>query len=690
METAVEVMAPLHRPNWLAWLRRELAPSPGRAAMTLRIVVAVAIVTVISMALHTPETGLSAFMVLFVTKENRVVTTLTAILLVLAATVGIGASIYIYHFTFDYPQLRIPVIALMVFTGMYLSRVFAIGPLGFAVGFVLAITQNMGEIAPATDLLVRGLLWIWVSLVFPITVTAIVNQILLPANPWTALTRGLTQRLDAASSVLQRVMDEGVAGGKRNARLLEIATRGSVPLLADLKFAEMKESLLKDRHASLTATIIASERLINAAAMLEMRTPQALSESDRLCSKALLSEIASLRKVVSEQNPVLPLNNLPVPALFELREFRPALASFHHSLVEETPASEAPSPKKEKKSLFIKDAFTNLAHARFALKVTLAAMACYFLYTGLDWSGIHTAFITCCFIALESTGASMRKGWLRLTGCAIGGLLGFLSIMYLVPHMESIVSLVLLVSAVTAVAGWVAAGSERIAYAGLQLGFAFYFCTFQGFAPGHDFDTIRDRLVGIVLGILVTTAIFHYIWPESAMSQLKTTLACALRSLARFLLIPGIGASIETERKAAVDLRGKLTKDLDGALRLSELALFEGSETDGPPKLSPSSLQAIAEQAQAACLIGTALSTETELAEWQRLGQPAQEAETALRASVAKKLEGIATFIESGQHSEAGDFESALVNWNRVVAPAEGNDRARLLRSLVEQIRQPA
>jgi multidrug resistance protein MdtO len=690
METAVEVMAPLHRPNWLVWLRHELAPAPGRAAMTLRIVVAVAIVTVISMALHTPETGLSAFMVLFVTKENRVVTTLTGILLVLAATVGIGASIYIYHFTFDYPQLRIPVIALMVFTGMYLSRVFAIGPLGFAVGFVLAITQNMGEIAPTTDLLVRGLLWIWVALVFPITVTAIVNQILLPANPWTALTRGLTQRLDAAGSVLQRVIDGGMVGGKRNGRLLEMATRGSASLLAELKFSEMKEPLLKVQHASLTATIIASERLVNAAAMLEMRTSQALSESDRLCAEALLSEIASLRKVVPEHHPVLPLNHLPVPTLLELRELQLALAAFHRSLVEEIPAAEASSPKKEKKSLFIEDAFTNLAHARFALKVTLAAMVCYFLYTGLDWSGIHTAFITSCFIALESTGASMRKGWLRLTGCALGGLLGFLSIMYLIPHMESIVSLVLLVSAVTAIAGWVAAGSERIAYAGLQLGFAFYFCTFQNFAPGTDFDTIRDRLVGIVLGILVTSTIFHFIWPESAMSQLKTTLSRVLRHLAQFLLIPKMEAPIEMEHKAAVDLRGKLTKDLDGALRLSELALFEGSETDGPPGLSPSSLQAIAEQAQAACLIGTALSTETELAEWQRLGQPAQEAETALRTSVAKKLEGIATFVESGQPSETGDFESALANLNRIVAPSEGNERVRLLRGLVEQIRQPA
>ena len=686
MDTATEVLAPLHRPNWLLWLRRELAPSPGRVAMTLRIVIAVALVTIVSMTLQTPETGLSAYMALFVTKENRVVTTLTGVLMILAATIGIGSSIYIYHFTFDYPQLRIPVIAVVVFTGMYLSRVFEIGPLGFALGFVVAVTQVMGESAPTPDLLVRALLWTWVAVVFPIAITILVNLILLPADPWTVLTRGLTQRLDAASSVLQRVLDEGVAGGKRNASLLDMATRGSTPLLAELKFAEMKGSLVKGRHETLVAAIMASEHLMTATAMLEMRTPQALSENDRLCAQALLSEIGNLRKALPEQNPHLPPTELPVPALLELRELRLALVAFHHNLVDETSGPAAPASKKAKKSLFKADAFTNLAHARFALKVTLAAMICYFIYTGLDWSGIHTAFITCCFIALENTGASARKGWLRLAGCAIGGLLGFLSIMYLVPHMVSIVSLVLLVSAVTALAGWVTAGSERISYAGLQLGFAFYFCSFQGFAPGTDFDTIRDRLVGIVLGIVVSTAVFHYIWPEGALSQLRTTLTRALRNLARLVLIPKIGAPVEMESKAAVDLRGKLTKDLDTSLRLSELATFEGEgNLPGP---SPFSLLAIAENAQVVYLISMTLSTETELAEWQRLEPSTQEAEMALRAGAAEKLEGIATSLESGLQSGTGDFKSALANWNRAANQAEGKDRLRLLRGLTERIQQ--
>lgn len=357
MNAATEPFAPSNQLGWAAWLQRELAPTSGRPAMTLRIVIVVVLVTIISMALQTPTTAISAYMVLFVTKEHRALTTLTGLVTIVGMTTAIAASVFLYTSTFDYPELRIPAMAIIIFAGMFLSRTCAIGPLGFAVGFVVSYAQTVADTIPNTDSLVRNLLWLWMIVVFPIVITVIVNRFLL------------------------------------------------------------------------------------------------------------------------------------------VKEAAPALA-------------------KAKRTFFVPDAFTNPAHVRFALKVTLAAMTCYLIYTGLGWPGIHTAFITCCFIALETTGATIRKGWLRLLGCCVGGSLGFLSIVFLIPRMESIVPLLLLVAAGTALAGWVAAGSQRIAYAGLQIGFAFFMCLFQGFQPETNFTVIRDRLVGIVLGLLVSTAIFRYLWPE--------------------------------------------------------------------------------------------------------------------------------------------------------------------------------
>jgi multidrug resistance protein MdtO len=152
---------------------------------------------------------------------------------------------------------------------------------------------------------------------------------------------------------------------------------------------------------------------------------------------------------------------------------------------------------------------------QFALKVTFAAMFCYIFYTGIDWTGIHTAFITCIFIALGSSEATLYKGALRIIGCVIGGAFALFSIVFLIPHMETIASLIVLVAAVSAIAAWVATGSERISYAGLQIAFAFFLSMFQGYAPDTDLDKIRDRVVGILIGIAVTTVFFH-LWPERA------------------------------------------------------------------------------------------------------------------------------------------------------------------------------
>jgi len=175
-------------------------------------------------------------------------------------------------------------------------------------------------------------------------------------------------------------------------------------------------------------------------------------------------------------------------------------------------AEDPPKPT----GLFKPDAFTNPAHVQFALKVTFAAMFCYIVYAAIDWYGIHTAFITCTFIALESTEATLYKGTLRFVGCLIGGALALFSTVFLMPHMETIASLVVLVACAAAIAGWVATGSERISYAGLQIAFAFFYSVFQGFAPDTDLDNVRDRVVGILFGLVVTGFVFKYIWPERA------------------------------------------------------------------------------------------------------------------------------------------------------------------------------
>jgi len=351
--------------DWLGWLKRELVPTRAREIRTAIIISGAVLCVMISMALQVPELALTAYMVFFISKENKLLTTVTGVGGLIGVTIGIGGTLLLYKFTYGHPELRIPGMAIALFLGMWLSRALTIGPLGFIIGFVVTVSQSIGEAVPSPEQLVRDILWLWVAIAYGVAVTVVLNLLFLP---------------DTAS-----------------------------------------------------------------------------------------------------------------------------------------PPAHPPKPK----GLFVPDAFTNPAHVHFALKVTFAAMFCYIVYEAIDWSGIHTALITCTFIALESTEATLYKGTLRFVGCVIGGALALLSIVFLMPHMETIASLVVLVACASAIAGWVGTGSERISYAGLQIAFAFFYSVFQGYAPDTDLDNVRNRVVGILFGLVVTGLVFHYIWPERAVDRIK-------------------------------------------------------------------------------------------------------------------------------------------------------------------------
>src|SRR5262249_41986293 len=106
------------------------------------------------------------------------------------------------------------------------------------------------------------------------------------------------------------------------------------------------------------------------------------------------------------------------------------------------------------------------------------------------------------------------------------------AILVVVPNMESIASLVLLIAFSSALAAWVYLGSARISYAGVQIAFAFYVCVLQRFAPAWSFVTLRDRMIGILLGNAVITLVFLTVWPLPARRAVTASLRSALRSMA--------------------------------------------------------------------------------------------------------------------------------------------------------------
>jgi hypothetical protein len=520
----------------LDWFKRELAPTPTRARRTAIMVGAAVLCVIISMALQVPELAVTAYMPFFVSKESKFLTTVTGVIGLIGLTIGIGITFLLYKFTYGYPELRIPGMAFALFLGMWLSRVFVIGPLGFIIGFIVAVSQSIGEAVPSPELLVRGVLWLWVALAYGIGLTVALNLLFLP---------------DATG-----------------------------------------------------------------------------------------------------------------------------------------PPAHRPKPKRSEsdgRRLFVSDAFSNPAHVHFALKVTLAAMFCYIFYSAIDWSGIHTALITCTFIALESTGATLHKGVLRIGGCVIGGALALFTIVFLMPHMETIASLVVVVACASAIAGWVAAGSEMISYAGLQMAFAFFYSVFQGYAPDTDLDNVRNRVVGILFGLVVTGLVFRYIWPERTIDRLRAALRQALRQLARLLEIPRPETSIETAKAEAQSLIGETTKSFDQARRYAALTQFELEESPSRERTSLGGFETTLSCAEQLFVPATSLASDQAFDEWQQLPAAAQVAESELRNAAAKRIEDATT---NGPAKDLGDanLSIALTRWNDTVVRRAPDSRTALVSQIAAEV----
>lgn len=197
-----------------------------------------------------------------------------------------------------------------------------------------------------------------------------------------------------------------------------------------------------------------------------------------------------------------------------------------------------PQGEVEKAPLLSPDAWRNPAYLHFALKTLLATLICYVFYTAADWQGLHTIMLSCVIVAQPGLGATMQKTWLRIGGALLASLLALLLIVFVQPWTDSLTGLLAMSLPVLALAAWIAAGSERIAYAGIQIGFTFALAFLSWFAPLTNLTELRDRVLGILLGVLVSSIVHLYLWPDSEAPQLKTRLAALYRRLADCLAAP--------------------------------------------------------------------------------------------------------------------------------------------------------
>ena len=254
-------------PQLIEFLRRELAPLPGRAIGTIRIIIACVVTLVLCMTLQVPEAYLSVWVALRVVTEESGETLLFGVLTLLALTIALAMSLLLLTVAMDQAWLRFCLMAAFAALGLFLRRTFVIGAFGFVIGLVGTLIMTVPDFIPVPELVVRASLWLWPVFALGITASVAVNLLIAPSDPAKLLDEELGIRMQATEDALNQVL-EG-SGGGTTPSVTTLVTAGMARMLALLRSATIVHPSLRRRQGKLRALITLADRFVTTSAALE-------------------------------------------------------------------------------------------------------------------------------------------------------------------------------------------------------------------------------------------------------------------------------------------------------------------------------------------------------------------------------------------------------------------------------------
>ena len=652
----------------LEFLRRELAPTPGRGSKTFRLTLACLAATIPILTHHIPHGLIVMILMYLITQEDTAATVIGSILGLIGATLGLGLALLAWRISLDIVWLRLCFLVAFLFGGLFLKRVLTIGALGSAIGLPASLVMILPDILPPSpEVLVEFVLWIWWCVTLALSINAGVQLLLSPGDPLMLLQHELVTRIKAVEQSLRRLASSE-ALEPSSASLSSLSIAGMSRPLALLKTASVVHAWAGERHDGLATLITLIDRFVTSAVALEglvahsaepIRHERLLSVAEGCDRMRLAFEKMRLPApgewvaLADEKN-----TEAPIPLLDIERTLDQIALTLPQYFAELGHSKAAPA---EKRSLFLPDAFDNPEYVRFAIKGTLAALICYVAFIGFDYPGIYTSVITCFVVALSTIGASNQKGILRFGGAAVGGLMGLIALVYLFPNIETIGGFWLVFGTGTAIAAWVNFGTPRISYGGYQVGLAFYKAILQDFGPATSATVVRDRLIGVFFGLIVFSIVENLLWPVRARDALRARLAEVLRLLAELARSKTRADENPTVLVNDVDSwRRRISQKVEEAQGLIESSKFEAGDLD------VDEIQKRIGDGQLVFVLLLSLARQSR--DTPRLPDAMRAAAVNVDNAVATALEALANHVSGGSEPAVLELEGPLNAFERTVA----------------------
>lgn len=566
------------------FLKSELTPYPGRAWTVGRMVISATIVMVVVMTFRIPFGFLGAIYTMLLSRENPTVTLRSGIRTIISYVIASIYTVLGVMTMIDDPLTHFLWITISLFLAFYLIRIVPdyITAVGF--GFTLAGAIPLwDETFLSVNQRTENTLWLGFSVVLGTVVTVAVEYVCRRVHPATDLNIGIQARLKSVESLLRQI-----AAGQH-----EFTFQKEIALYSSVGTSRLRRMLLRSGYppkfiAQMTAAVALLGRLMDLAASLQIVrsnqffVPEA-GDRDR-CLK-LADQIAELERDVAAHKLPKPLeipDTIAPSALPLLPEMERTIVLMSHTFsgYGTLPGVVLPPPTEgEHQRLFAADAFTNPDHLKFAIRGTLATLLAYTVYTAIAWPGLSTSVATCIITALSTIGSSRQKQFLRLGGAILGGFVfGMGAQVFVLPYLDSITGFTVLFAVVTGICAWIATATPRLSYLGVQMALAFYLINLQEFAPQYSLAIARDRVVGVLLGLLCMWLVFDRLWVKDALQEMRDAFARNLRLLAELLDLRQNQDRGEAV-KQAIQLRDRINEGFNAVKAQADAVVFEFGPT---------------------------------------------------------------------------------------------------------------
>jgi multidrug resistance protein MdtO len=550
--------------SW-AWFRDfvrwEVAPYPGRANTVVRMTVTATLVMLIVVTFRIPNAFLAALFSILLARENLVATWRGGRILVLAF---VGASLYtllgmmlfrdypITHFFWVIGSLYVIFFVMRTTTNYAAALAFAI-PVG--------VTLPIWDRSLPSQVQVEGTLWpvLIIAVGAGVTVgTEALYRIFDRSDP-------LIVSVDGLLLAVQQVLESFAAHHAPPKPILNRVLQYHMTGTGRLRMTLQRQGVDSTKRAQRGALIALAGRLVDLAANLE-RTPPNPADDDTSRLRVLSERLRMIRSELRESASISASPDVTegqpsagFPMLQEMERTVVLIAEvFQRGGIVDN-SRNAPG-KDWRRALFLPDMFQNPEYRRFAFAGCLAATACYVLYNVLDWPGIgQTSVLTCIVTALTTVGSSLQAQSLRLAGFVFGGLLlGISAQILILPSIDSVFGFAILFASGTAIAAWFATSSPRFSFFGVQMALAFYIVNLQVAHFETDLTIARDKVAGVLLGILAMGLIFDRFGTRSDSEQLQKLLVRNVRMLAELA-----GCLLSRDRVIAVSQINRLSSQID-------------------------------------------------------------------------------------------------------------------------------